>query len=458
MPRLHMQPLSSRFRFVVLAIGLSMFGGAVVHLLNSTSAARGAEGAQQGRASLLVNLNKKFDGAASCAGKGCHDSAAASPPPGPLMTENTTWTDVDRHAKAFKTLKPKKDEIAKRPSLAKTATIAKALGIKKPEKDAKCLGCHSLNAPDNLQNEKNSFSLTEGVTCNSCHGPSESWRDAHQQKGWTNEQRKASASAKGAEVWKGQSAHEDLLKKLGLYDTKPLFARAEICVSCHLAIDPALVEAGHPQPFFELNKFQEDQPKHWRERAEDAGLGHARIWAVGQIVCLRDAMQQLADRAGAADTKPETLKDALAQALAHLSMVKQLVDAKAINPGGASLDKAKDLMDALGDPGSKRPAIAAAAAALMEQAKLMANPALEMNVDQAAANKLLAGLAADATLSKTLGEHGARQQGMAIWSIYNALPSAKADDAANQAIKALLDAAPEGTADALTKVQALVGK
>jgi nitrate/TMAO reductase-like tetraheme cytochrome c subunit len=462
MPPTALQPVSPRVRALIALLAAMAFGGVLICLPRANPTAQGEEPAAQGRAALLVSLGKKLDGAASCAGKGCHDSATPNPPPGPLMTENTTWNDLDRHSKAYASLKPKKADIAKRPSLAKTAEIAKAMGIKKPEKDSKCLSCHSLDAPENLQNEKNSFSLTEGVTCNSCHGPSQDWRDPHQQKGWTNEQRKtAAATAKGNEIWKGQAAHQELLKKFGLYDTKPLFARAEICVSCHLAIDPKMVEAGHPQPFFELNKFQEDQPKHWRERPEDAGFGHVRIWAVGQIVCMRDAMQQLADRAKAADTKPETLKDALAQALAHYSMVKQLVDAKVINAGAASLDKGKDLMDALAAPETKRDAIAAAATTLSAQANVLANPSLEMAADQATTAKLLSAVAADSNVPKTLGRHGAQQQAMAIWSLYNASPSAKPDDAANKAIESLLSAStgdPAAYTDALGKAQTILPK
>lgn len=461
MSRSLVRPLSMRSRCLLVLLGVGAFAAVFANLPSAIPEARAEEGAKQGRASVLIDLNKKFDGAASCAGKGCHDSPSASAGPGPLLTENTTWNDLDRHAKAYKSLKPKKDDIAKRPGLAKTAEIAKALGIKKPEKDAKCLSCHSLSAPDNLQNEKNSFSLTEGVTCNSCHGPSQDWRDPHQQKGWTDGQRKAVAGVKGNETWKGMAAHGELLTKFGLYDTKPLFARAEICVSCHLAIDPKMVEAGHPQPYFELNKFQEDEPRHWRERPEDAGLGHVRIWAVGQVVCMREAMLQLAERAKSADTKPETLKESLTQGLAHYSMVKQLVDGKSIGAGAGSLDKGKDLMDALAAPETKRDAIAAAATALAAQANLMANATLEMPVDQAMADKLLAALAGDASLAKTLGRHGAQQQAMAIWSLYNALPAAKPDDAGNQAIKALVDMSSgdaAGYADALGKAKGAMGK
>lgn len=415
-------------------------------LLTTTPIAAVGEPAQ-GRAASLVALGKQFDGAASCASQttGCHNSPAAAPAPGPLLTENTTWNDLDRHSKAYLSLRPKKADIAKRPSLAKTAIIAKALGIKKPEKDAKCLSCHSLNAPENLQSEKNGFSLAEGVSCNSCHGPSQDWRGEHNKKDWTEKQRLAVASAKGDELWKGQASHQELLTKFGLYDTKPLVARAEICVSCHLAIDPKLVEAGHPQPYFELNKFQEDEPKHWRERPEHAGFGHVRIWAVGQVVCLRDAMRQLAERAGTADTKPETLKDSLAQALGHFAMVKQLSDAKVMAVDSATLDAGKALLDMLASGKLDASAIVAPATGIASHFKGLADAALAVPTDQATLDKLLASVAAD-DVAKTLGLHGGQQQALALWSLHSASPTAKPDDAANKSIQSLLESTGGETA------------
>ena len=78
------------------------------------------------------------------------------------------------------------------------------------------------------------FDITEGVHCEGCHGPAEKWLEPHAEKGWTHEQS----------------------VKLGMYDTKNLLLRAEKCVSCHLAIEPDLVAAGHPDLLaFELDTF-----------------------------------------------------------------------------------------------------------------------------------------------------------------------------------------------------------
>src|SRR5439155_25121058 len=119
-----------------------------------------------------------------------------------------------------------------------------------------------------------------------------------------------------------------ILKTLGLYDTKPFVARAEKCTSCHLAIDAAMVAAGHPQPQFELAYFSNPQvyeDRHWRQIE---GYNDVKIWAAGQLVCVRDAMKQLADRAAGA-ASDELVKDAYEQAMAHYSMFRAAMADKA---------------------------------------------------------------------------------------------------------------------------------
>ena len=84
------------------------------------------------------------------------------------------------------------------------------------------------------------------------------------------------------------------LDKWGFYDTKNVLARADKCTSCHLSIDPQMVEAGHPQPQFELNSYSANYPsRHWRQ---EEGFFGVKLWAVGQAVSLRDAMAQLPTR------------------------------------------------------------------------------------------------------------------------------------------------------------------
>jgi hypothetical protein len=382
--------------------------------------AAAADAAKQGRAAQLLSLNLKFSGVQSCAGNGCHNSPQPKPT-GMLMNEMSTWTENDAHAQAYKVLESVPKRLArKHPELT---DIAKKLGIDNATTSDRCLSCHALNAPANLRGAQ--FDVTEGATCSSCHGPSDKWLADHKNEKWTQKQRDARAGAGGAgDEWAGQGAHAKLLADLGLYDTKPLVARAEICVACHLAIDPALVEAGHPQPYFELNYFQETQPKHWREMPRDAGVNHVRIWAVGQVVSLREAANQLAMRCADSGAKPEALKEALAQVLAHGAMVEQMIKAGAIKAPNAKLDELAKLKAGLGAPSA---ALGGSAKAVADQFKNLANPAMEMQPTKEMATALAKAIAADGSLAKDLGRAGAQQQALAVWSLVTAVNPAAAD-------------------------------
>ena len=281
----------------------------------------------------MAELGKKFDGAATCGRVPRQDR-----PQAPARPPHDRKRDLERQGQARHRVQGVAKAAAGRSCQgAGLADIGKKLGIAKVEKEAKCLACHAVNVPEALRGR--TF-RPRGRELRQLPRPQRRLERPAQEQGLDQRtaHRRRGRRAKTPEAWPGENAHMQLLKTTGLYDTKPVVARAEICVSCHLAIDPKMVAAGHPQPFFELNKFTADEPPHWRERTDEAGLGHTRTWAVGQIVCMRDSMLQLADRAKNGADAP-ALKDALAQALAHYSMVKILVDAKAIDAGSAALDK-----------------------------------------------------------------------------------------------------------------------
>ena len=76
-----------------------------------------------------------------------------------------------------------------------------------------------------------------------------------------------------------------------------------------------------PTPLFELAYYSDIEPPHWRE---PQGFWATKVWAAGQVVCLRDAMNQLAERAADPATDPKLLKDAYSQAMGHLLLLKHL--------------------------------------------------------------------------------------------------------------------------------------
>src|SRR5208283_16598 len=105
---------------------------------------------------------------------------------------------------------------------------------------------------------------SEGVSCVSCHDLPTNWLRGHTRSDWTHADRVAA----------------------GMRDLGDLYTRADTCVACHQNIDPALVGVGrHPALIFELDGQSQDEPRHWRERAEGVG---AQAWFVGQAVALRE--------------------------------------------------------------------------------------------------------------------------------------------------------------------------
>jgi hypothetical protein len=184
-----------------------------------------------------------------------------------LQNEYSTWVVQDKHAKAYSSL-----------SLPLSLKIAKNLGMQeKPEAAKQCLVCHALDAAPSQR--ARTFDLTDGVSCESCHGPASGWLGEHTSRDWT---------------------HEQSLRR-GMYDTKDITKRQEICLSCHLgatdkSVNHELLAAGHPVLTFELDSYSAVMPRHWKQPLDKDPWRGVREWSVGQAVQLREAMEQLARR------------------------------------------------------------------------------------------------------------------------------------------------------------------
>lgn len=382
-----------------------------------------AAGPLQGNANL-VGLAFKFDGAGACNNADCHGAAMPSDDYVPSADghpetpgkdkwytdkrpkcEFSIWKAKDQHAKAYKALK--KPDVKKNP---KWGEIAKNMGIAKAEDDVKCLNCHALSVPDAKQGK--AFDITEGVTCDSCHGPTSKILDPHKAAGFIWDLRAQYKSETPA-------GHEAMLKAEGSYDTRQPIARAEKCVNCHLAIDADMVKAGHPQPSFELDYYSALENKHWRE--ED-GYFHTKLWVSGQLVCVRDAMQQLAARA-AAKAPADAVKDAAEQAMSHYAVFSQILATKAL-AGDAGLEThAKALKDAVA--GGKNDDIVKEATAIANAATGMIATAAGFKPTKEITVALMKGIAGQADSVKELGYHGAEQQFYALYDLYGAYSQAE---------------------------------
>lgn len=218
----------------------------------------------------------KYIGPGSCAATSCHGSVKPVAGSRVLQNEYSTWILQDKHSRAYQALT---GDIGER-----MARILK-LG-RKAEESQKCLACHALNTTSEQRGRP--FEISEGVSCESCHGPASAWLGPHTTREWPHEKSVA----------------------LGMRDTRNVIHRGELCLECHLGtkekfVDHEMIAVGHPDLYFELDSFSAVMPRHWkvpRESApgkpvEDPAWTGVRDWATGQAVQLRASMERLAWRA-----------------------------------------------------------------------------------------------------------------------------------------------------------------
>lgn len=201
-------------------------------------------------------------GVASCASGVCHGSATERNSTHVLQNEYVTWTRLDGHANAYKTLLTEASQ-----------RMARNLGLPNAHEAAICLDCHADNVP--AEQRGADFQISDGVGCEACHGGSENWLSSHTAAGNT---------------------HQDNLDR-GLYPTSSVEARAQLCLSCHLGTADKfathrIMGAGHPRLAFELSTFSALQPPHWAFDADyDQRKGIVSdfdTWTLGLMVAARE--------------------------------------------------------------------------------------------------------------------------------------------------------------------------
>jgi Cytochrome c554 and c-prime len=218
----------------------------------------------------------KYIGPGSCAATSCHGSVKPIADSRIFQNEYSTWIIQDKHSRAYQALTGDVGE--------RMARILK-LGAK-AEEAPKCLACHALNPPPEQRGR--AFEISEGVSCENCHGPASAWLGPHTTRSWPHEKSVA----------------------LGMTDTRDVIHRTEKCLECHLGtknkfVDHEMIAAGHPDLYFELDSFSAVMPRHWKvpresepgKPVEDAAWVGVREWSTGQAVQLRAAMERLTWRA-----------------------------------------------------------------------------------------------------------------------------------------------------------------
>lgn len=260
-----------------IALGVGGFTALVALLLALfVRADDAAATAQAARGGIYV-------GVASCGGTTCHGRSIAD---GPVVRQDEIliWQDrasaAGAHSRAFAVLQePRSRQIARR------------LGIGEAASAPMCLGCHATPAPVGHTGPR--FLRSDGVGCESCHGPASGWLASHYSVG---------------------GAHRSNVQR-GLVPLENPRARASACLDCHFGsqaqgqfVTHRIMAAGHPRISFELDLFSTLQAHHDEDRdylARKGRTGNVQMWAIGQAMALERSLALFASARGREGIFPE---------------------------------------------------------------------------------------------------------------------------------------------------------
>ena len=207
-----------------------------------------------------------YVGVASCGGTTCHGRSEGD---GPVVRQDEImlWQDpssaAGAHSRAYAVLREPRSQM-----------IAQRLGIGEAHNAPMCLGCHAT--PGGSRGPR--FQISDGVGCESCHGPASGWLSSHYAVGGT---------------------HANNVSR-GLVPLESPRARAGVCLDCHFGsadegqfVTHRIMAAGHPRISFELDLFTTLQ-QHHQEDADYARrkqlVDSVRMWAVGQAMALERSL------------------------------------------------------------------------------------------------------------------------------------------------------------------------
>ncbi len=235
-----------RARFLVLAIA-----GALAFVTPFADGSTGAHAQGSGG---------RYEGVASCAGSTCHGRSEGN---GAIVRQDeiASWQEPSSasgaHSRAYSVLAGRRGR-----------EIAETLGLGAATSAPACLGCHASYVAASRRGAR--FQTSDGVGCESCHGPAQGWLQVHYEK----------AASHASNV------------RAGLTPLDQPQVRAKVCLDCHYGnsetgqfVTHSMMAAGHPRISFELDLFSSLQQHHDEDADYIRRKGRTdslRLWAVGQ--------------------------------------------------------------------------------------------------------------------------------------------------------------------------------
>ncbi len=232
--------------------------------------------------------NTPIRGAASCAAATCHGGPLPgnASPVAPRGSEYSLWLSRDPHSRSWRTLCSNESlVILEKLRIIRSGKLADIAGFQN------CLACHNttglgtatvMSAAANNATRENTLrpEISEGVGCEACHGPAESWYHEHF--------RPSFRSSAASSAITGNHTEFPGNRVDGFVDLKSILKRAQRCASCHVGdadrdMNHDLIAAGHPILNFEFASYHEALPKHWREKTDTARDRRAKLWLAGQF-------------------------------------------------------------------------------------------------------------------------------------------------------------------------------
>jgi len=216
-------------------------------------------------APVTAQQGGRYLGVATCAGSTCHGRAEGN---GAVVRQDeiATWQEASSptgaHSRALAVL----DSLRGR-------QIAATLGLGEASSAPACLGCHATTGTAAERGPR--FQVSDGVGCESCHGPAAGWIATHYTTSGTH----------AANVAAGLTPLDDPQ------------VRARVCLDCHFGsagggqfVTHRMMAAGHPRITFELDLFSTLQQHHDEDadyQRRKPRTDSVRLWAVGQAEAVR---------------------------------------------------------------------------------------------------------------------------------------------------------------------------